>query len=107
MLQAGVNDPSSCALFTIVDDDLLEGDHELTFTIFGFTPMTEIDIGSPRAHVFTIVDNEGIPLVLCTLPYCIPITLNYCYHRFSCNCNARRSSFLCHYHWPPSRRAGH
>ena len=59
MLQAGVNDPSSCALFTILDDDLLEGDHELTFTIFGFTPTAEIAIGNPRAHVFTIMDNEG------------------------------------------------
>lgn len=60
ILEAGVNDPSSCALFSILDDDILEGDQELTFTIFGFLPLTRIAITSPSAHVFTIVDNEGM-----------------------------------------------
>lgn len=88
ILEAGVNDPSSCALFTILDDDILEGDHELTFTIFDFIPASEIAIRSPRAHVFTIKDNEGTHSSMYSA--CIPIY--NCNHRFSCNCNARRNS---------------
>ena len=54
-----VTSSSSCASLRIIDDPFLEGDHQLTFTIDGVTPMAGVSFGSPTTHVLTIMDNDG------------------------------------------------
>ena len=43
-----------------VDDSLLEGDEELTFTVSGLSE-TELGISivNPQSHILTIIDNDG------------------------------------------------
>ena len=55
--------PTGCAQFSIVPDDLVEGDHSVTFVIAGISPPTAGLMINPvlNTHQFTIMDDgEGI-----------------------------------------------
>ena len=53
--------PAACAQFSIIQDDLVEGDHAVTFVIVGVTPPDGIMINPTlNTHQFTIMDdNDG------------------------------------------------
>ena len=50
-----------CAQFDIIPDDLVEGDHAVTFVIDSISPITGVMISPTlNTHVFTIMDDgEG------------------------------------------------
>ena len=54
------NVPTGCAQFSIIDDDLVEGDHAVTFVIDSISPTTVgVMINQMQdTHVFTIMDNS-------------------------------------------------
>ena len=52
--------PSGCATFNIVNDDLVEGDHTLIFVIDSLSSTDGIMINMMmNTHPFTIMDNNG------------------------------------------------
>ena len=53
--------PTGCAQFNILPDDLVEGDHAVTFVIDSVSPPAGIMISPTlNTHVFTIMDDgEG------------------------------------------------
>ena len=64
------NVPSGCAQFVIIPDDLVEGDHAVTFVINSISPPTTGVMINPalNTHVFTIMDDgEGEEYVVHTV----------------------------------------
>ena len=52
--------PSACASFSIVPDDLVEGDHTLTFVIASISPTDGVIINPAlNTHPFAIMDDDG------------------------------------------------
>ena len=57
--------PSACATFSIVPDDLVEGDHAVTFVIAGVSPSDGVIVNQAlNTHVFTIMDDDGKEYVI-------------------------------------------
>ena len=53
-----VSEDTACADITIVDDDVLEGDHSFTVQLTSTTP-TGVTIGTDSSTTVTIQDNDG------------------------------------------------
>ena len=54
------NGDSQCIEVTVTDDDVFEGDQQLTVTIDSVSPSSVASIGSPNSLTVTIEDNNGL-----------------------------------------------
>ena len=56
------NGDTACDNITIIDDNVLEGDHSFEIEIASTNPM--LSTINPASTVVTIQDNEGNPIVI-------------------------------------------
>ena len=50
---------AGCDSVQVVDDDILEGVEDMTFTISSVTSVIDVTIGTPDTHTVLLIDNDG------------------------------------------------